>query len=352
MDGARPSRRPRRDSNSSLSSGSESAADDGGASDTVATPDFGGSSGEAEHRSRADQASSSSSSSSSEESSNEEEEAFDPYLFIKNLQSTPYGDITGGIDARICLPRKTRSAPSISLVLDLDETLVHCSVEPIAKADLTFAVPCMDGQILTVQVCQRPHLLEFLTQVAQWFEIIVFTASQRVYAEKLLNLLDPERKLIRCVVSLSLFSLSVLRAWMRVAPHSCARTPSTSHITHTFYHTHPLLRSCSLTPPPPPANDVRHACRHRLYRDSCLLVRGNGHGNYVKDLNVLGRDLSKVVIVDNSPHAFGLQPANGIPIGAWYDDAGDCEVRAEFSENSLLFVHTFEDDAKCFCEDD
>ena len=78
-------------------------------------------------------------------------------------------------------------------------------------------------------------------------------------------------------------------------------------------------------------------------------MRGNGHGNYVKDLNVLGRDLSKVVIVDNSPHAFGLQPANGIPIGAWYDDAGDCEVRAEFS---LLFVHTFEDDAKCFCEDD
>ena len=248
VDGARPSRRPRRDSNSSLSSGSESAADDGGASDTVATPDFGGSSGEAEHRSRADQASSSSSSSSSEESSNEEEEAFDPYLFIKNLQSTPYGDITGGIDARICLPRKTRSAPSISLVLDLDETLVHCSVEPIAKADLTFAVPCMDGQILTVQVCQRPHLLEFLTQVAQWFEIIVFTASQRVYAEKLLNLLDPERKLIRCVVSLSLFSLSVLRAWMRVAPHSCARIS-----LHLSYHSHiqshspssPLLLSYS-----------------------------------------------------------------------------------------------------------
>mgnify|MGYP006082299783 CR=1 FL=1 len=241
MDGARPSRRPRRDSNSSLSSGSESAADDGGASDTVATPDFGGSSGEAEHRSRADQASSSSSSSSSEESSNEEEEAFDPYLFIKNLQSTPYGDITGGIDARICLPRKTRSAPSISLVLDLDETLVHCSVEPIAKADLTFAVPCMDGQILTVQVCQRPHLLEFLTQVAQWFEIIVFTASQRVYAEKLLNLLDPERKLIRCVVSLSLSLLSFCVASVDARGAALVR----AHSLHLSYHSHILSHSPS-----------------------------------------------------------------------------------------------------------
>jgi CTD small phosphatase-like protein 2 len=51
-------------------------------------------------------------------------------------------------------------------------------------------------------------------------------------------------------------------------------------------------------------NDVdraKHISR-RLYRDSCTFRRGT----YLKDLNKLGRDLSKVVIVDNLPENFSL----------------------------------------------
>lgn len=39
---------------------------------------------------------------------------------------------------------------------------------------------------------------------------------------------------------------------------------------------------------------------------------------YIKDISLLGRDLSTVIIVDNLPHTFKLQKANGILIKSFY----------------------------------
>ncbi|XP_026394877.1 CTD small phosphatase-like protein 2 isoform X2 [Papaver somniferum] len=181
----------------------------------------------------------------------DEVDCFDPYLFLRNLPDL--SDVVPSLWP-LLLPKETRKRKSITLVLDLDETLVHSTLEHCDDADFTFPVFC-NMKEHTVYVRQRPYLKPFLEKVAEMFEIIVFTASQSSYAEQLLNILDPSGKLIS----------------------------------------------------------------ERAYRESCLF----SDGSYTKDLTVLGVDLAKVAIIDNSPQVFRLQVNNGIPIKSWFDDPSD-----------------------------
>jgi RNA polymerase II subunit A small phosphatase-like protein len=47
---------------------------------------------------------------------------------------------------------------------------------------------------------------------------------------------------------------------------------------------------------------------------------------FVKDLSKLGRQMTDVIIVDNSPIAYMLQPENALPIISWYEDMTDREL--------------------------
>ena len=62
---------------------------------------------------------------------------------------------------------------------------------------------------------------------------------------------------------------------------------------------------------------------HRLYRNSCNFSKGT----HLKDLARLGRDLKRIVIVDNKAENFDLQPENGIHIKSWYNDSRDTELK-------------------------
>ncbi len=132
----------------------------------------------------------------------DDEEEFNPYLFIKSLPPYAYAIPPGWEHRPKRLPSIDPNAdppvPPICLVLDLDETLVHCTVEPIHNADMVFPVE-FNGVEYQVHVRCRPYLRHFLESVHDKFEVVVFTASQQVYADKLLDKIDPGEFLFCCI---------------------------------------------------------------------------------------------------------------------------------------------------------
>jgi RNA polymerase II subunit A small phosphatase-like protein len=54
--------------------------------------------------------------------------------------------------------------------------------------------------------------------------------------------------------------------------------------------------------------DKKGVFRSRLFREACVFH----DGNYVKDLNRLGRDLNNVIIIDNSPISYAFHPENAV----------------------------------------
>ena len=68
--------------------------------------------------------------------------------------------------------------------------------------------------------------------------------------------------------------------------------------------------------------DPEHMCSYRLFREHCTYV----NNAFVKDLTRLGRAMTDVIILDNSPIAYMFQPENAIPILSWYDNPEDTEL--------------------------
>eukprot|EP00918_Siedleckia_nematoides_P095653 GHVU01209931.1.p1 GENE.GHVU01209931.1~~GHVU01209931.1.p1 ORF type:complete len:553 (+),score=50.71 GHVU01209931.1:2670-4328(+) len=160
----------------------------------------------------------------------------------------------GGMHRGLLPPLRGPERPT--LVLDMDETLIHTSAQPYRGFEYKWRVNF--DETTHGYVYERPFCGSFLEAVCEAFEVVVFTASTQYYADQVLDQLDPSGSLIQ----------------------------------------------------------------HRLYREHCTQL----DGAFTKDLTLLDRPLSNIIIVDNSPISFAMQVNNAVPISSWYYDPKDSEL--------------------------
>ena len=106
----------------------------------------------------------------------------------------------------------------------------------------------------------RPYAKQFLKELNKYYEIAIFTTGTKEYCDRVLQLLDLDNNLIK----------------------------------YRLYKHHIALKDIKIS---------------------------------VKDLSLLGRDLSKTIIIDNLEGNFRLQPDNGLPIITWKGDINDFSLK-------------------------
>lgn len=97
------------------------------------------------------------------------------------------------------------------LVFDIDETMIHTLDERDPKSMKgQFKIKIKDkGRLESINVNVRPCLMESLIELKQIYQIIAFTASEKTYADAILDFLDPDG---------SIFEERLYR-------HNCVMTP-------------------------------------------------------------------------------------------------------------------------------
>lgn len=76
-----------------------------------------------------------------------------------------------------------------TLVLDLDETLIHSEFTEMSLKGTANMILWMHGT--EIGYCWfRPYLKEFLEHVTRLYEVVIFTASQPIYANQIIDKLE------------------------------------------------------------------------------------------------------------------------------------------------------------------
>ena len=168
----------------------------------------------------------------------------------------------------IITPTKKR----YSLILDLDETLIHLRQKKEVvnvKNDINININNMSDYNYNIDKEKNKYLLQFrvglfsfLTLLKPFYEIISFTSASKEYADVIINEIEKKRK---------------------------------------FFD-------------------------FKFYREHCVIYKDT----FVKDVSRIGRDIQKIIIIDNNENNFVLNKENGIKISPYY---GDDEDNGRLSSN-------------------
>ncbi|CAK81167.1 unnamed protein product (macronuclear) [Paramecium tetraurelia] len=96
---------------------------------------------------------------------------------------------------QVHLKQKECYKNKITIVFDLDETLVHCNENLAIPSDVIFTIQVSPQEKIKAGINVRPGAVKLLELLVKDFELIVFTASHPCYAQKVIEYLDPQKTL-------------------------------------------------------------------------------------------------------------------------------------------------------------
>ncbi|EAZ63502.1 Nuclear Envelope Morphology [Scheffersomyces stipitis CBS 6054] len=182
-------------------------------------------------------------------------------------------------------PQKKRKRKT--LILDLDETLIHSLSRgsPRSFNTSSSSAPKMieiklNNIASLYYVHKRPYCDYFLKEISKWFELQIFTASVKEYADPIIDWLESD----------------IIDNSRKNSKHE-----SDSEVPSKIF-------------------------TRRYYRTDCTYRQGVG---YIKDLSKFfakDDELKNVIILDNSPISYALHEDNAVMIEGWINDQRDRDL--------------------------
>ncbi|KAK2963515.1 putative Carboxy-terminal domain RNA polymerase II polypeptide A small phosphatase 1 [Blattamonas nauphoetae] len=209
------------------------------------------------------------------------------------------------------LPPKHDRHGQITLVLDLDGTLIHGSRVPLQNPDFIIKIRQKEANFFTFYVQIRPFLKQFLQALSPCFELILFTASHEKYSQLIVSLIE----------------YSILHSPDTTTPLDAVSSSQEAGSTSAKMWHHPTATLGT-------TGRTSQTIKHILSREHCLIevnrnevdTEGQPMVYIIKDLSRLGRSPGRICLLDNSIHSGRYQPQLSVVCSTWKGDPTDHEL--------------------------